>query len=445
MSRLFGLVVLFFGLILSAWGQGGARSMYFSPKIWNTFSDTAGLTHRFSDLPLMGIDTLFTQKQLGIQIIQDGNRSILWQDCGFNLYLLEEGKWKNYYQFSNFGYTCGSRLITSEGKITLLGGKGDFNYHMDLLEFFPQFGSWELESVDLQPLNYYTPWSGVTDKGIFSLFGDFFSNREGISEAEPNGFYLNLPEHKWNKIKVSWINQADIPDQSEGIQFSFDLSQYAIARIGEEWYLLDKTSFQLFSLPFTENLPVQLPDFYSIQENLLTWELHAQRKSVDLSHLAQQGKLVATLSVHPQTSEVIPTFRIQNLLIIVGFLAVFSGLAIRFYKTNIKKKIIEAQPEPAPIVLPPIVAIDPLQSLIQKLIGGGPKFYSTEELDIVLEINDRENSDNRRVRRSRLVKNINDYSQSLWGKPLIIRERQPEDKRYFRFRIEIPSEINLSD
>ena len=100
------------------------------------------------------------------------------------------------------------------------------------------------------------------------------------------------------------------------------------------------------------------------------------------------------------------------------------------------------------VLLLPIIAIIFLfLRRFNKKIGkdNKPKFYdrlvfyelqnlSVEELDQLFELNSL-GYDATRKRRSELIKTINMYHKSLTGKELILREKDPQDKRRVIYKI----------
>ena len=60
----------------------------------------------------------------------------------------------------------------------------------------------------------------------------------------------------------------------------------------------------------------------------------------------------------------------------------------------------------------------------------------SDELDDLFQIKYDLNYDSRRVRRSRIIRDLNMEYQKLEGKDIIMRQKDPKDKRYIIFRIE---------
>jgi hypothetical protein len=77
-------------------------------------------------------------------------------------------------------------------------------------------------------------------------------------------------------------------------------------------------------------------------------------------------------------------------------------------------------------------AVDPWSKLLQ--VDG--QTLNTSQLDELFEINT-VNLENRKAKRSKMIKTLNDQGVAEFGRKVIFRERDPLDKRFFRFRIEI--------
>lgn len=82
--------------------------------------------------------------------------------------------------------------------------------------------------------------------------------------------------------------------------------------------------------------------------------------------------------------------------------------------------------------VPPFKKLDTLELLLP--YSG--QLLTTETLDQLLGIDDQANFDSRRMKRARLINDINEKHLAQAGKELIIRDKKPEDKRYFFYKIQ---------
>jgi hypothetical protein len=76
------------------------------------------------------------------------------------------------------------------------------------------------------------------------------------------------------------------------------------------------------------------------------------------------------------------------------------------------------------------------QDPMQVLLACSGQLLSTETLDQLLGIGDLLNFDSRRMKRARLINEINLQYLAQQGKELIVREKKSEDKRYVYYKIQ---------
>jgi len=70
------------------------------------------------------------------------------------------------------------------------------------------------------------------------------------------------------------------------------------------------------------------------------------------------------------------------------------------------------------------------------LIPLSGQLLTTETLDQLLGIDGQANFDSRRMKRARLINDINEQYFKQVGKELIVRDKKPEDKRYVYYKIQ---------
>jgi hypothetical protein len=79
------------------------------------------------------------------------------------------------------------------------------------------------------------------------------------------------------------------------------------------------------------------------------------------------------------------------------------------------------------------------EEILQQLLTHDGEKLSTEEFDKVLGIHQIANFDSKRIKRSRLIKAINNQYAEKKGFPLITRIKNPEDKRFVFYKINFES------
>ncbi len=70
------------------------------------------------------------------------------------------------------------------------------------------------------------------------------------------------------------------------------------------------------------------------------------------------------------------------------------------------------------------------------MLSYSGQFLTTETLDQLLGIDSQTNFDSRRMKRARLINDINEQYLAQAGKELIVREKKEEDKRYVYYKIQ---------
>jgi hypothetical protein len=74
--------------------------------------------------------------------------------CSFDFYSIQDGQLVKEYQFANRGYSCGSYFFEKNNTYYLLGGRGFWRTHSDLMNFDTLDGSWEFIQAANQPLDF---------------------------------------------------------------------------------------------------------------------------------------------------------------------------------------------------------------------------------------------------------------------------------------------------
>lgn len=72
---------------------------------------------------------------------------------------------------------------------------------------------------------------------------------------------------------------------------------------------------------------------------------------------------------------------------------------------------------------------------IERLLLFENQVLDTEQLDKLIDIELVENIDSKRIKRARRIAKVNEIYCEKEGKNLIIREKNPDDKRYISYRI----------
>jgi hypothetical protein len=375
-----------------------------------------------------------------VDILQVENSFLAWEDCNLNVYRWQGDQWVNTYKYNNYGYFCDGYPLEWKGNLHLLGGNGLVNYHTDLLIFDESLGSWEFVPTKFQPLDYNTPFVGLTDQGAFSLFGKKFNLRNGLDEPVTYGYYLDLSSMTWLEIQFEFKSSVDKSLLTDLLPVSMDTQDYLLIKATKGWLIFDKSEHTLAQLD-SEVLPLDTPTLWAVKENTLTWKNQGQPiQGVDLNQIAPKATLLAEGEIVPVQQEKVRFLQLQNILITVFFVGLVVILVIRLYikpKATPKAATVVTQEEELVIEdSSPIEENNGADTLWGKILLSDGKIFSTAQLDEFLDIQN-VNPENRKARRSRIIKSFNERAVSEFGKEIIFRERDPLDKRFFRFRIQI--------
>jgi hypothetical protein len=367
-----------------------------------------------------------------VEVINEKGAYLAWEDCNLNVYRWKDAQWINTYKYNNYGYFCDGYPMFWNDQLHLLGGNGLVNYHTDLLIFEEALGSWEFVATKFQPLDYNTPFVGTGEKGAFSFFGKKFNLRNGLEAPWEDGYYLDLSSKTWFEIKLNWLRPVDQDIISKLQPINIDLKDFQLMKLSDGWLVFQKSDYKLLHLPGSD-LELDNPSFWVAEENSLTWKNKGQEvKKVQISQLLPKAIQVAEGEIIPVKSEKVRTLQMQTILIAIFFLGLVAILLLRLYR---KRKKIQKS---VPVVEEEVIVDeenDEGDTLWKRILTMEGQIFSTVQLDEFLQINSI-NPENRKAKRSRLIKSFNERAKSEFGREIIFRERDPDDKRFFRFRIE---------
>lgn len=368
-----------------------------------------------------------------VEVIKEKESFLAWEDCNLNVYRWRDAQWINTYKYNNYGYFCDGYPLFWNDQLHLLGGNGLVNYHTDLLIFEESLGSWEFVATKFQPLDYNTPFVGIGEKGAFSFFGKKFNLRTGLEAPWEGGYYLDLSTLTWSEIKLDWKKSVGQDILSSLQPFNIDLKDFQLMKLKDGWLVFQKSDLKLLHLS-DPDLVLENPSFWVAEENTLTWKNQGKEvKKVQISQLLSKAVPVAEGEIVPVKSEKVRSLQIQTILIAAFFLGLVIILLIRVYRNRKLALAVMPIAEEEAIAEEEITQNDPLWKRIQTMNG---QIFSTAQLDEFLQIQT-VNPENRKAKRSRIIKSLNERAKSELGKEIIFRERDPDDKRFFRFRIEI--------
>lgn len=346
------------------------------------------------------------------------NDSILALRNGFfDVYLWQDSGWHNLSASKYFGYNYGAFKWIDQNKIYSLGGYGLYHMHSQLLCFNLQDDSWEMVIIENMPFNYHGLIQGTVGDTIFQLFGIYVNEATSVFlEQEYNGYYSSLSEKKWHKLQIHWKDKPDLIQRLINTEFTNYSTMLGLYDGFYGIFIFDKIERKIYF--FTSSILIQTeksPFTYAFQKQIVFQTREAAKLIYfDIEEGIAEDYLVATVSFSPKSNLYIYLIPLGLIILIL----VFIYLYIYHYKKNNH------------------LEDDSLLTIIKQLKASKSSTLSVNELDIILQI-DQMNDDVRRVKRSKIIKDVNYFWKQQYGKDLLVRKRNEQDRRYFVYTINV--------
>jgi hypothetical protein len=185
-----------------------------------------------------------------------------------------------------------------------------------------------------------------------------------------------------------------------------------------DWNLIEKETGKIFYYE-SKNGDMGLSPYLEIKGNILNYTLRSgEFKVLDLTQVPQKSTEVGDVPANEVAEFGILYFWADFLFFII--LAI--GLLI--LKQSKEKNL---EPE-----VQPFKRLD----LIQLLLPYSGQLLTTETLDQLLGFDSQTTFDSRRMKRSRLIKDINQHYLAQTGRVLVTRNKMSDDKRYVTYLIQ---------
>ena len=445
---------LFFGLCLFfSLSTKAAEPEFYRLKVvtkrWEVAERSSFLNGRVSKEILNQLDSIYQKFPNGYDLNYNPSSQTLtvFIHCSFDFYSIQDGQLVKEYQFANRGYTCGSYFFEKNNAYYILGGRGLWNSHADLMEFDTLNGSWEFKQASYQPLDYYPLGAYQTSKGMMTWLGEYTNPRIPRLEKEANGFFLDMEKKSWQPFKIN-IEEFDFAEIAHADQSQlYETEDYALSVTRSQlpnlgwyiWIIIEKETGKLFIYEGNKHTEMYDSPFLEVIGNkfryfeyTLNSTSEGKEKMIDLDAIRSQSREIGQLVLLDPT-ENRETASLFPLALWIGFPAV---LLLGFWlgrQLQNKKKEEDLTP------LDPEKEGEDLEEesgeILQRLLAHDGEKLSTEEFDTALDIHQITNFDSKRIKRSRLIKALNKQYEEKKGFPLITRIKNPEDKRFVFYKI----------
>lgn len=401
--------------------------LYTTSKSWKKHSQRDFLEGNVKSEILEKLDSLYEKNPQSYTFYTHEGEIKVWVGCTFDSYSVEGNTLKNQYQYYNQGYTCSTSVFSRDSKQYLLGGYAFWINHLDLMELDTVHGSWEFTSVKNQPENFASSHFYENSKGIYVFFGAYYNPRINLNSKDFAGFFLDWESKNWKRAELK-IDGADLAFASEESVIHFLQSKdYAFLSINSDqpnlgWNIIEKETGKIYFFD-TRNSDVFLSPFVEIIDNVIFYQSpDGLEKSLDLDFVFAKSKQVGGVRViEKNIFQEIPIKDFIYILIIILLigLSIFSFLFVRK-----PAKTMNSDSEGT------------LARITEEILLYTGKMLNTEALDKILCIDELENIDSKRLKRSRMITEINKKYKKTHKKDLITRGKNPEDRRFVYYEIQ---------
>lgn len=354
-----------------------------------------------------------------VTILSHNGTFYAFRDCFFDVNVWRDTAWVNLYPWKLYGYNCLSRPMLIGGQFYSLGGYGFYRRHSELISWSPGERRWNIVPVANLPDDYSSAVIGQVGDTIISLFGTYLNESKSLLTTEPYGFLLDLKNRQWRPLV---IRPNPFVDGKGNLSTPADLDDYLVfenhtVRPASGFYVLDKKTFRLY---FWEkhNLLEKSPIVFS-QGNTLIYSRPGSRLAcVDFSLGREEFEHIGEIRIAENV--------FNPFIAATGGLLVLGALGVLFFNRQKLFRLFKAKNGFDP---------DLIDLMLSRLSKHSGKTLQVDELDLILEINQFQNLDYRRVRRSKLIGDINLRFKAAYGRELIARQRNQNDKRLMEYAI----------
>ena len=345
--------------------------------------------------------------------------------CRLNVWKWQDTGWINLYKYSNKGL-CISDFYLQDGKILGFTSQGFWTTNSDVYTFDEQVGSWELHRVKNSVIEFVSAANfRLGNDTLISLVNATSDRGEITMLNTESSFGIDLKTNKWFEVKISYDLQVFnkfLP------HFTVDFEHTFHAYSRSFHLIVDKKKGEVFYEKLNSfNIP--RPDFYFTNYSKVF--IQQEDKEMEfIDAVPKEAVLVGTLT-YKALSDIPKNTKSQSnvadssfdwitliLILFVLVIGIVFGLYFDFFKRKINKWRKASS------------------SILKKVMAYSGENFKSDELDELFQINYDLNSDSLRVRRSRIIRDLNMEYQKLEGKDIITRQKDPNDKRYVIFRIE---------
>ena len=406
------------------------NQFWINPNFYDKISSEVKLPEGITEEMVLQLGQL-NFKNEGFAFFKIKGSWIAVMPCHFDVLKWENGKWANLYKGRGYGFNCRAEFFVKNDELYSLGRYGYWTGHSHLVKFNFSTGSWDIFDMNDLPDHYTSFIYLIREDEIFSLFGEYLNQSKNLRVPEPQGYWADMEQRQWRPlelVRVAKHKKSKIEESLNTMLYQLrDYVMYGVQFNNQGGFLLIRKSD--LSVHFLKASPgtLEAPVYLRIEGNLIrVVDAKLHDFTYDLDVLADELDLVGQIS--KENIEESPKYWWWTLWLLVLPLAWW-----------LRKKAI--QPSDHKSLGPESsVVLDETDSFIEMLKTNVSKSLKSNELDELLGLGDISSFDIKRQRRSKMVAEINKIHKSKFGYELILRKRDPLDKRYYIYVISNGSE-----
>jgi hypothetical protein len=351
--------------------------------------------------------------------------------CRFEVLEWNGEEWINLYLGSSSGFNCKSHYFIRDDKLYSHGRYGLWTGQSEVLEFDFIKGEWDNVQVKNMPMNFSGSGIYVTKDKIVVLRGQYVQESNIKRFLEKQGYSFDFKSKEWKPLEVV-IN--GLVDDYIIADYSYDLKDYGISVSGYQaeigLFIFDKKNSELNFSKFPYKIITDYSMAYA-KDNALTFV----RDKVFLKYDLDNSQKVKVGYVKVKSSSTNRLYYALGVVFVLLVLPTAGYLCYRKIKVKERGTSHLLEEEQSNTINIPYDELKEIQESIQLLKPFMDQVIEVNQLDEILGLAVIKNMDYRRVRRSRLVKSMNEYYESHQGKTLIQRTKSDIDRRLVYYKI----------
>jgi hypothetical protein len=338
-------------------------------------------------------------------ILYNNNVWKLIPDGHFDMYEWQDGKWFNTYRKDDLGYNFFSTKFIHKDKIHSYGGYGFWKLNSDIISYNHVLREWIISK-------------------------DYKEVPQGVCLPGHNKLVIV----SGNKLSMLDLISAELDTCLLDVVAQFQLFRPTFTLVGKHYTVFLEEKLQLL---------IQKPEnhLYTLKIGALN-KVHLTRKE-DCIHVKEDSLFIYAPDFNEKFRESLQanfdqydavecpkhkspgTFWKSITLMIILLGAVLTVFLLKRNKSGKKTDQVYMQDEPDN------------SSIFDKIIKTAGSTLTQEKLDLIFDIPDDISPETKRFRRATLITEINNKSKLLLSKEIIIRIKDPMDKRKYLYYIEL--------